>query len=151
MSNTIIILNNAHHTRNPVSGTWRAVKIVDDVLRPPDKGWADTVYIVVITPSKEVGGGQPEDDAERELGAAAGVQGSEKVDECDDDFSSMGYASDSYKRKLEDSEGQRASKNPRSHSPDNYVSFFSCLFVLCLPICFLLPAYCSRAVLIVSH
>ena len=44
------------------------------------------------------------------------------------DFPTVGYSTDGYKRKLEDSEGQRASKNPRSSSPDNYVSFL-CVFL----------------------
>ena len=107
--------------RNPVSGAWRAVKLVEGLLHPPDKGWGDTVYVVVNTPSKSLGGGQP---AEGSDGAELEESGSEKLEElpCGDDFSSVGYSSDGYKRKLEDSEGQRAPKNPRSCSPDNYVS-----------------------------
>ncbi len=87
--------------------------MVEGLLRPPDKGWADTVYVVVTTPIKEVG---VPDAAEEELGVR------EKAEACGDEFLPVGYSSDSYKRKLEDSEGQRASKNPRSQSPDNYVS-----------------------------
>lgn len=93
---------------------------MEGLLRPPDKGWGDTIYVVVNAPCKPQGAGglQHSEVAEGE------ERGVEKLDEltCEDDFNLMGYSSDSYKRKLEDSEGQRASKNPRSRSPDNYVS-----------------------------
>lgn len=90
--------------------------MVDGSLRRPDKGWADTVYVVVSNPNKEIGVSQP-DEAEAELGMREKV-----AEECQDEFMPVGYSSDSYKRKLEDGEGQRASKNPRSQSPDNYGS-----------------------------
>ena len=112
--------------RNPVTGTWRAVKVVDGILCPPDKGWGPTRYVVVHAPAKPplqtpegaVEGGEMEGRVE-EKGGELGYEGA--------DFPTVGYSTDGYKRKLEDSEGQRASKNPRSSSPDNYVSFL-CVF-----------------------
>ena len=96
---------------------------MDGFLQPPDKGWGDSVYIVVKPPNKAPGAsGEPAD------GVRAGEEDGGELEERtetkleDEEFSSMAYSSDSYKRKLEDSEGQRASKNPRSQSPDNYVS-----------------------------
>lgn len=98
---------------------------MDGFLRPPDKGWGDAVYVVVKPPSKVVVGSSEQTDVVGAGGGAGGeleerTEGKLEEPPCDQ-FSSMGYSSDSYKRKLEDSEGQRASKNPRSHSPDNYV------------------------------
>lgn len=92
---------------------------MDGLLRPPDKGWGDTAYVVVHAPSVPGGALQGGEGAELE------ERGSEKGDGAPcatDDFSPLGYTSDGYKRKLEDSEGQRAPKNPRSSSPDDYVS-----------------------------
>ena len=97
--------------------------MMDGFLRPPDKGWADTMYIVVKTPSKDMGLSQS-DDSEVELGSLR-EKGSE--DGATDDYLSVGYSSDSYKRKLEDDGTQRASKNPRSQSPDNYATNVSWL------------------------
>lgn len=35
--------------RNPTTGGWRAIKLSDGVLHPPDtSGWGDTTYIVVM-------------------------------------------------------------------------------------------------------
>ncbi len=98
------------------------MKLVDGLLVPPDKGWNDMVYVVVVSSNKPMGGPQ---QVEEEGVVDTEDGGAKEEDEvaCDDEFSSMGYSTDSYKRKLEDSEGQRASKNPRSRSPDNYVSF----------------------------
>ncbi len=112
--------------RNPLTGTWRAVKLVDGFLRAPDKGWGDAVYVVVKPLSKAAGSANEQADG---VGAGSGesaeleerTEGKQLEELPCEEFSSMGYSSDGYKRKLEDSEGQRASKNPRSHSPDNYV------------------------------
>jgi hypothetical protein len=88
--------------------------MTDGFLRPSDKGWADTVYVVVKTPIKEMS--QPEEvDAE-----LVGVREKGTEEATNEEYLSVGYSSDSYKRKLEDDGAQRASKNPRSQSPDNY-------------------------------
>ena len=92
--------------------------MMDGLLRQPEKGWADTVYIVVKTPIKEMGVSQP-DESEAELG---GAREKMAVEGSSEEYLSVGYSSDSYKRKLEDDGAQRASKNPRSQSPDNYAS-----------------------------
>lgn len=39
--------------RNPTTGGWRAVKLVDGTLHPPSKeGWGGTTYVVVVSVSK---------------------------------------------------------------------------------------------------
>ena len=82
------------------------------------------MYVVVTVPVKAVGGIQSaEEEVEGGESGDRGAKGEELA--CDDEFGSVGYSSDSYKRKLEDEEGQRAPKNPRSRSPDNYVSLTS--------------------------
>ena len=97
-----------------MTGGWRAIKLVDGLLHPPDKEWGSTVYVVVIAANKTV------QQTEANEGDVLGEDREVKDDlPCE---AELGYSSDSYKRKLEDSEGQRASKNPRSQSPDNYVS-----------------------------
>ena len=39
-----------HTNRNPNTGLWRAVKILEGILHPPEGGWGDTPYIVVRRP-----------------------------------------------------------------------------------------------------
>jgi len=33
--------------RNPSSGAWRALRVVQDVIYPPSEGWGDKLYSVV--------------------------------------------------------------------------------------------------------
>ncbi len=87
------------------------MRISDGVMCPPEKGWANTVFVVVLTTSKGDGVGQTTE------GVDAGAPSAGEGYEAPPATGSL----DTGKRKLEDQEGPRASKNPRSHSPENYV------------------------------
>lgn len=76
--------------RNPTTGLWRAVKIVEGVLHPPEEGWGETPYVVVKKSEPPI---------------------QEPVEP-------VHHTGDGYKRKMEDPESERAAKNPRSSSPD---------------------------------
>ena len=46
--------------RNQTTGAWRAVRVMDGVLYPPENGWGDLVYVAVsLKPEAEeaAGGG----------------------------------------------------------------------------------------------
>ena len=97
--------------RNEITGGWRAIRLSNGVLYPPDKGWSNFVFVVVLASAKGDGSAQ----------ISEGVDVGATQAEEDYAVAVSGCSSDSIKRKLEDQEGPRASKNPRSHSPDNYV------------------------------
>ena len=50
--------------RNPTTGGWRAIKLVDGTLCPPAKeGWGDGTYVVVLSapkPSSDANGSETE-------------------------------------------------------------------------------------------
>lgn len=53
-----------HVHRNPTTGGWRAIKLVDGTLCPPAKeGWGDGTYVVVLSapkPSSDANGSETE-------------------------------------------------------------------------------------------
>lgn len=82
--------------RNPATGLWRAVKLLEGVLHPPDDSWKETPYIVVRKAETH-----PQPSSVDATATAASTDG--------------------YKRKMDtptEVEGERAAKNPRSTSPD---------------------------------
>lgn len=51
--------------RNPTTGGWRAVKLVDGTLCPPSKdGWGDATYVVVLSAAKPAASDANGSDAE---------------------------------------------------------------------------------------
>lgn len=94
--------------KNAATGGWRAVKISDGVLCPPEGGWGSRSYVAVVT-----AGGSSKVDSEGGHEVFNAAPGGYNVP-----GSPVGFAGDSYKRKMEDQENGRAAKNPRSHSPD---------------------------------
>lgn len=50
--------------RNPTTGGWRAVKLVDGTLCPPAKdGWGDGTYVVVMSTAKSTTDSNGDTDA----------------------------------------------------------------------------------------
>lgn len=63
--------------RNPTTGGWRAVKLVDGTLCSPSKeGWGDGTYVVVLStpkPSSDANGGETESGAGYSVASAPAV------------------------------------------------------------------------------
>ena len=95
------------------------MRLSNDVLHPPSV--SGIVFIVVLTTPKSETASQ-NNDGEGDGGGTT---------KADDQLTAAGGSSDTYKRKLEDEDGPRASKNPRSHSPDNYVRMKLIHVMLC--------------------
>ena len=122
----VVYIGQNFFCRNEATGGWRAVRLANGALYQPEKGWQGLVFVVVLATTKG--------DA-----AAQNTEGVEvSVAHPEEEYAAGAppSSSDSGKRKLEDQEGPRASKNPRSQSPENYVrqNFVSLqilVFVLC--------------------
>ena len=120
-----------------MTGGWRAIRLCDGVLHPPAKGVVGIVFVVVLASPKSEAIPQNNEEVDS---SEVGVPPIDVLPS-DDGLAAGRCSSDGYKRKLEDQEGPRASKNPRSHSPDNYVRKFCILtqsvmdvylFIICL-------------------
>lgn len=73
----LVILYHTHSHRNPSTGGWRAVKLVEGTLCPPTKeGWGDGTYVVVLStakPSSDANGSETETSVSYSISNAPSV------------------------------------------------------------------------------
>ena len=104
-----------------MTGGWRAIRLADGVLHLPCSGVSSMVFVVVLASLKSEVAPQSNEGGVENSGVGVVPTG--------DGLAAGGCSTDGYKRKLEDQEAHRASKNPRSHSPNTYVRIK--LFIYC--------------------